>query len=113
MHDTFFLYYGNKVRKSKLHTSNNQLFVYIRGEVILPNYGDSVFFRNIGAIKLAKEQKLFYLQYFLALGIQWEYMPSDKDLKIIRDFFMKYYGQKYVEIFDDAVEKNKIYLGQK
>ena len=113
LHDTFFLYYGNQVTKSKRHTSNNQLFVYIRGEVILPNYGDSVFFRNIGAIKLAKDQKLFYLQYFLALGIQWEYMPNDKDLKIMRDFFMKYYGQKYVEIFDDAVEKNKIYLGQK
>ena len=48
----------------------------------------------------------------MALGIQWEYMPDEKDLKIMRDFFMKYYGQKYVEVFDDAVEKNKIYLNK-
>ena len=37
-------------------------------------------------------------------------MPSSKDLKLMRNFFMKYYGKKYVEIYDDAVAKNKIYL---
>ena len=111
-HDTFFLYCGNKVNKQKLHTSNNELITYIRGDLILPSYGDKVFFRNIGALKLSPEQKNYYYQYFLALGIQWEYMPDEKDLKIMRDFFMKYYGQKYVEVFDDAVEKNKIYLNK-
>ena len=34
-------------------------------------------------------------------------MPHDSDLKIMRDFFMKYYGEKLVEIFDKAVEYNK------
>jgi hypothetical protein len=28
----------------------------------------------------------------------------------MRDFFLKYYGKKYVNIYDDAVVKNKIYL---
>ena len=111
-HDTFFLYCGKEVNKQKLHTSNNELITYIRGDLILPSYGDKVFFRNIGALKLSPEQKNYYYQYFLALGIQWEYMPDEKDLKIMRDFFMKYYGQKYVEVFDDAVEKNKIYLNK-
>ena len=110
LHDTFFIYYDKKVSKQKKHTSNNQLLCYIRGELILPHYGDSVFFRNIGALKLEKDQKKYYYQYFLALGIQWEYMPSESDLKLMRDFFMKYYGKKYVEVFDDAVLKNKIYL---
>ena len=109
-HDAFFLYYNKDVVKSKVHTSNNQLLCYIRGELILPHYGDSVFFRNIGALKLAPEQNKYYYQYFLALGIQWEYMPSENDLKLMRDFFMKYYGKKYVEVYDDALEKNKIYL---
>ena len=109
-HDAFFLYYNKDVVKYKVHTSNNQLLCYIRGELILPHYGDSVFFRNIGALKLAPNQKNYYYQYFLALGIQWEYMPNENELKLMRDFFMKYYGKKYVEVYDDAVEKNKIYF---
>ena len=109
-HDAFFLYYNKDVTKYKLHTSNNQLLCYIRGELILPHYGESVFFRNIGALKLAPEQNKYYYQYFLSLGIQWEYMPSENDLKLMRDFFLKYYGKKYVEVYDDALEKNKIYL---
>ena len=112
LHDVFIHYTGKKVSKRKSITSNNQLLCYIRGELILPHYGDSVFFRNIGALKLAAEQKKYYYQYFLALGNQWEYMPSSKDLKLMRDFFMKYYGKKYVEIYDDAVAKNKIYLNK-
>lgn len=112
LHDAFFLYAGRKVEKTKKHTSNNQILCYARGNLILPNYGDKVFFRNIGAIKLSPQQKQYYYQYFLALGIQWEYMPEKKDLKIMRDFFMKYYGEKYVEVFDDAVEKNRIYLNK-
>ena len=111
-HDVFYLYIFNKVEKHKRHTSNNQLICYIRGELILPHYGNSVFFRNIGALKLSPEQKYYYYQYFLALGIQWEYMPNENDLKIMRDFFMKYYGEKYVEVYDDAVQKNKIYLNK-
>ena len=110
MHDAFFLYYNKKIERHKKHTSNNEIMTYVRGDLILPSYGDKVFFRNIGAIKLSPDQKNYYYQYFLALGIQWEYMPSEMDLKIMREFFMKYYGQKYVEVFDDAVEKNKIYL---
>ena len=39
-------------------------------------------------------------------------MPTEKEIKLMRNFFMKYYGEKYVEIFNDAVEKNKIYLNK-
>lgn len=43
----------------------------------------------------------------MALGSQWQYFPSENDLTILREYYMKYYGEKMVEIFDDAVEKNK------
>ena len=109
-HDIFCLYSYRKITKKKIHTSNNLLLCYIRGELILPHYGDRVFFRNIGGLKLAPEQQKYYYTYFLALGIQWEYMPYESDLQLMRKFFMKYYGKKCVEVFDDAVEKNKIYL---
>ena len=72
-----------------------------------------MFSNNIGAIKLCKEQNKFYKHYFMALGTQWEYMPNEDDLKLMRKFFKKYYGNKYVEIYDDAVEKNKKHLNKK
>ena len=62
LHDAFYLYLDKRITRSKTHTSNNHILVYVRGEVILPNYGNSVFFLNIGAIKLTKEQKLLYYQ---------------------------------------------------
>jgi predicted O-methyltransferase YrrM len=109
-HDIYILYNSKKLINTKTITSNNQLICYIRGELILPLYGNKTFNRNIGALKLAPEQKNYYYQYFLALAIQWEYMPSKNDIQFMRDFFMKNYGQKYIDIFDEALEKNKIYL---
>ena len=111
-HDTFLMYFGGIVKKEKRNYSNTQLLTYIRGELILPSYGNSTLCRNIAAIKLSKDQKYYYKQYFLALGTQWEYIPEEKDLAIMRAFFLKYYGDKYVEIFDDAVMKNKMHLSQ-
>lgn len=83
---------------------------YIRGELILPKYKNSVFSRNIGALKLSRNQSKYYKQYFLALGEQWDYMISEENIKAIRKFFAKYYGYKYVKIFDDAVINNKKHL---
>ena len=110
LHDTFFMYFKGEIEKKKRNFSNNQILVYIRGELLLPNYENKIFSQNIGAIKLCKEQNKFYRQYFMALGTQWEYMPDDDDLKMMRKFFRKYYGNKYVKIYDDAVEKNKKHL---
>lgn len=112
LHDTFLMYNKGKIIKKKKNFSNNQILTYIRGELILPNYGSELFSHNIGAIKLCKAQNKFYRHYFMALGTQWEFMPDNADLKLIRKFFMKYYGNKYVEIYDDAVEKNKIHLNK-
>ena len=106
-HDTYLMFAGSVYQKTLLNYSNNQLLCYIRGQLILPSYGDKVFSRNIGALKLDKNQKRYYKQYFLALGNQWFYKPDEKDLEILRSYFKKYYGDKLVEIYDDAVEKNK------
>ena len=106
-HDTFLMYFSFPYPKTISNYSNNQLLCYIRGQLILPTYGDKVFSRNIGALKLQKNQKQYYKQYFLALGTQWNYKPDERDLEILRGHFKKYYGDKLVEIYDDAVEKNK------
>ena len=110
LHDTFLMYAFGKVDKIKKHYSNIHLLTYIRGELILPNYGNSFFSRNIGAIKLKKNQQQYYEQYFLALGIQWEYMLGEENIISLRKLFNKYYGRKYVNIFNDAVVNNKKHL---
>lgn len=106
IHDTFFMYFNNRVAIKIKNYSNNQILCYIRGDLILPSYSNNTFSHNIGALKLHKNQKKYYLQYFLALGTQWSYLPSDRELNILKIFFRKYYGAKYVKIFNDAIEKN-------
>ena len=108
LHDTFFMYIRDRVIKKIINYSNNQILCYIRGELILPSYKQNMFSRNIGAIKLSKNQEKYYMQYFLALGTQWQYLPSERELKVLKTFFKKYYGKKYENIFNDAIEKNKI-----
>ena len=112
-HDTFLMFTGNYKMKNNTNYSNNQLLCYIRGNLIFPSYNHNIFSRNIGALQLAKNQKLYYKQYFLALGNQWHYLPEEKDLTILREHFIKYYGVFLVEIFDDAVRKNKYRLQQR
>lgn len=108
LHDTFLMYIDDKVTKKIRNFSNNQILCYIRGKLILPSYNNNTFSRNIGAIKLFKNQEKYYLNYFLALGTQWEYLPSDNELNILKNHFSKYYGAKYSQIFNDAIFKNKL-----
>ena len=107
-HDAFLMFSKSYYEHGKKKIfSNNLLLSYIRGELILPLYGNETFSRNIGAIKLEKNQHNFYIHYFMALGNQWEYSPDERDLRILKKYFKKYYGEKYVEIFDDAINQNK------
>ena len=106
-HDTYLMFCENFIARKGINFSNNQLFNYIRGKLILPYYGNKNFKRNIGALKLDKNQKRFYKIYFMALGNQWQYFPSEKDLSILREYFKKYYSEKLVKIYNDAIEQNK------
>ena len=106
-HDTYLMVCENFIARKGINFSNNQLFNYIRGKLILPYYGNKTFKRNIGALKLDKNQKRFYKIYFMALGNQWQYFPSEKDLSILREYFKKYYSEKLVKIYNDAIEQNK------
>ena len=87
LHDTFLMYYRNAIIKEIKNFSNNQILCYARGELILPSYDNNTFSTNIGALKLSKNQKKYYYQYFLILGTQWQYLPSDRELEILKNFF--------------------------
>ena len=94
LHDTFFMYIKNRIGKQIHNYSNNQILCYIRGELILPSYSNNTFSRNIGALKLNKNQKQYYYQYFLALGTQWHYLPPNKHLITLKGFFMLLLNRK-------------------
>ena len=101
---------GTNNTRAKLVFSNNLLYYYLRGKKILPKPTSKRFFWNIGAIKLDRDQKQYYFDYFFPLAVHWEYMPSAQDLSILRTFFMKYYGSLMVRMFDDAIAENSIFL---
>ena len=97
-HDIFLMFYKDNLKSKNVNYSNNQLLCYIRGKLILPSKSDNLFSRNIGAIKLDKAQKKYFIQYFIALGNNWNHFPDEKDLIIFRKHFKKYYVEKLVDI---------------
>ena len=65
----------------------------------MSQYGNKTFNRNIGDLKLTPKQNNNYNKYFLPAAIKWEYMPCINGIQSIRDFFIKYYGQRYANIY--------------
>ena len=68
-------------------------------------------FSNIGAIFLSKNQKKYYLNYFLLIMNIWQYLPPDEHLNSLRKFISKYYEDKLLlRIFDNSVNYNKMFF---
>ena len=76
----------------------------------MSQYGNKTFNRNIGDLKMTPEHNNYYNHYFLPAAIEWEYMPCINGIQSIRDFFIKHYGQRYANIFNENLKKNTIYL---
>ena len=85
------------------------IFNLIRGQKFYPS-GDSVMLQDIGAIKLEKNQKRYFYDYFRALGGQWEYFLIEKHIKLMRDFIKKYYDNICLSMFDDAIRFNRQFV---
>ena len=79
-------------------------------------YGDKVLLRKIdgsidsmGAVFLYNNQENHYLDYFIILLNFWEYMLKDNEINDLRIFIKNYYKKElFLNIFDTALEKNKI-----
>ena len=95
---------------SKVMPSQIFLISSLIGEKILLPEGDNSFI-NIGVVCLSKNQKKYYLNYFLLLMNIWQYLPTNEQLDGLREFIKKYYDNKiFLRIFDFTVEKNKIFF---
>ena len=85
------------------------IFNLIRGEKYLPS-GKGILNKDIGAIKLEKNQKRFIHDYCRALGGQWQYFPSEKNIKDIIKYFEKYYDKDCQTILKESIEFNRQFL---
>jgi predicted O-methyltransferase YrrM len=82
------------------------IFNLIRGKKFYPS-GPGVLNKDIGAIKLEKNQKRFIHDYCRALGGHWEYFLAEEHIQIIKSFFEKYYDKECLIILNEALSFNK------
>ena len=82
------------------------IFNILRGKKFLPS-GNTFLLKDIGAVKLEKNQKRYVYDYFRALGGQWQYFPKEIYITITRDLFTAYYDKNCLQIFNEAVEFNR------
>lgn len=114
LHDIIWHYnriiYGNfELKDVKIMPTQIYLMSSLIGEKLIL-YDNKHDFENIGVIRLDKHQERYYLNYFLLLMTIWEYLPSDEQLYGLRLFVQKYYKDKLLlKIFDNSVDKNKIF----
>ena len=91
--------------------TNTLLMSSINGEKILmensslaPSLGCA--FPNMAAIKLNSSTKEHIGELFNLLTIKWkyEYAPSEVDLKLLAQWFGRFYGEDYRKYFEDIVK---------
>jgi predicted O-methyltransferase YrrM len=85
------------------------IFNLIKGKKYLPS-GKGNLIKDIGFIKLEKDQEPYIHDYCRALGGQWEYVPNEIDIYYIREIFSKYYDNECRTIFEEAYSFNKEFV---
>ena len=111
LHDIVWHFYKilkTDIKSNKLiHPTQINLMSTLIGKKILLKSNTNTLL-NIGAVFLEKNQKKYYLNYFLLLLNVWSYMPTDKQLEDLREFIIKYYNNSlFLRIYDNAVDFNK------
>lgn len=85
------------------------IFNIIRGEKFRPS-GEGILNKDIGAIKLEKNQKRFVHDYCRALGGQWQYFPPENQIITIINFFKKFYDKECLTILKESIEFNRQFV---
>ena len=101
---------ANQITKSKTRNEWAPYIIFnaIRGEKYLPS-GKDILKQDIGAIKLEKNQKKYYHDYFRLLGGQWQYFPKEIHINLFNKFIKKYYDNECF-IFEEAITFNKNFV---
>ncbi|MBR6712307.1 MAG: hypothetical protein IKI76_04840 [Selenomonadaceae bacterium] len=68
---------------------------------------------NIGAFKVDRTTRENIEDVFLALMLNWHYMPNNAMLETYRTFYKRYYPAHLVDIFNEAIRLNRNYMAKK
>ena len=85
------------------------IFNSIRGKIYLPS-GKNLLTHDIGAKKLDINQKRYFHDYFRLLGGQWQYFPKEEYIQEIYEYLRKYYDDDCLNIFNETVNFNRIFV---
>lgn len=95
------------------HLSNNRegiatqvLLDCVVGEKLTPI---SIYeeYPGIGAFKINEDTFKYIDDVFNAMMITWKYIPSESELILYRNHYLKYYSQKQAFVFDEAIRYNR------
>lgn len=105
---------GNQITKcGRKNTRRNwapyKIFNIIRGTKFYPS-GNNILTKDIGAIKLDKNQYKYFHDYFRTLGGQWDYFPEEAHIKILRKFIKRYYDDDCLLMFEETVKFNRVFV---
>ena len=78
----------------------------IRGKKYLP-FGKNILTHDIGAVKLERNQKKYYQDYFRLLGGQWQYFPKELHINELINYFKKYYDDDCLSMFNETIQFNR------
>lgn len=62
---------------------------------------------NIGAFAINEDTDKYINNVFSALTLTWKYSPKERELSLYRDFYLKYYDDESMVLFDVAVRMNQ------
>lgn len=105
---------GNQITAcGRKHTRKNfapyKIFNVIRGTKFYPS-GNNILTKDIGAIKLDKNQYKYYHNYFRTLGGQWDYFPEEAHIKTLRKFIKRHYDNDCSLMFEETVKFNRVFV---
>jgi hypothetical protein len=85
------------------------IFNIIRGKTYLPSRGFSLR-HDIGIKILDRSQYKYIHDYFRALGGQWQYFPKENHIKLIIEYFQKYYDNDCLIMLNETIEFNRNFV---
>ena len=102
---------GNQITKAgqkgtRRDWSTYKIFNIIRGKKFYPS-GRNILTKDIGAIKLDKNQFKYVHDYFRTLGGQWDYFPEEEHIDLVRKLIKMYYDKDCSIMFEETVKFNR------
>jgi predicted O-methyltransferase YrrM len=105
---------GNQITKagpkgSRRNWAPYKIFNIIRGTKFYPS-GNQILTKDIGAIKLYKNQFDYIHDYFRTLGGQWDFFPEEEHIDLMRKFIKNYYDNDCSIMFEETVNFNRKFV---